>query len=55
VLVEYGGSGGGAAAEVVRAAIESCMLHGYLHPQAAGDKPIAMVQTGLMSGPLTHD
>jgi penicillin-binding protein 2 len=30
VLVEYGGSGGGAAADVVRAALESCLNHGYL-------------------------
>jgi len=32
VLVEYGGSGGGAAAEVVKAALTSCMAHGYLTP-----------------------
>jgi penicillin-binding protein 2 len=30
VLVEYGGSGGGAAADVVRTALESCIRHGYL-------------------------
>ncbi len=30
VLVEYGGSGGGAAADVVRMALESCINHGYL-------------------------
>jgi penicillin-binding protein 2 len=29
-LVEYGGSGGGAAADVVRASLESCIAHGYL-------------------------
>ena len=33
VLVEYGGSGGGAAADVVRTALESCIKHGYLQRQ----------------------
>ena len=33
VLVEYGGSGGGAAADVVKTAMESCIAHGYLQPQ----------------------
>jgi len=33
VLVEYGGSGGGAAADVVRSALESCIKHGYLKRQ----------------------
>jgi penicillin-binding protein 2 len=32
VLVEYGGSGGGAAAAIARAALESCIAHGYLTP-----------------------
>jgi len=35
VLVEYGGSGGGAAADVVRTALESCIRHGYLKREAA--------------------
>lgn len=30
VLVEYGGSGGLAAADVVRAALDACVAHGYL-------------------------
>jgi penicillin-binding protein 2 len=33
VLVEYGGSGGGAAADVVNASLEACIAHGYLKPQ----------------------
>ena len=33
VLVEYGGSGGGAAADVVKASLEACIAHDYLHPQ----------------------
>ena len=33
VLVEYGGSGGGAAVDVVNAALESCIAHGYLKQQ----------------------
>jgi cell division protein FtsI/penicillin-binding protein 2 len=32
VMVEYGGSGGGAAASVARSALESCIKHGYLRP-----------------------
>ena len=35
VLVEYGGSGGGAAADVVRTALESCIRHGYLKREEA--------------------
>ncbi|HSU68673.1 MAG TPA: penicillin-binding transpeptidase domain-containing protein, partial [Tepidisphaeraceae bacterium] len=37
-LVEYGGSGGGAAADVVKASLESCIAHGYLHPRPAVPK-----------------
>lgn len=33
VLVEYGGSGGGAAADVVNASLEACIAHGYLKRQ----------------------
>ena len=33
VLVEYGGSGGGAAADVVRASLDACIAHGYLKPR----------------------
>lgn len=33
VLVEYGGSGGGAAADVVRASLDACIAHGYLNAQ----------------------
>ncbi len=32
VMVEYGGSGGGAAAAVARVALESCIERGYLTP-----------------------
>ena len=32
VMVEYGGSGGGAAAAVARSALESCIKYGYLKP-----------------------
>lgn len=35
VLVEYGGSGGGAAADVVRQALESCIRRGYLKRRSA--------------------
>ena len=35
VLVEYGGSGGGAAADVVRFSLEACIKHGYLTRQEA--------------------
>ncbi|HSZ59284.1 MAG TPA: penicillin-binding transpeptidase domain-containing protein [Tepidisphaeraceae bacterium] len=42
VLVEYGGSGGGAAADVVRAALESCIEHGYLKSRPApATQPVA--------------
>jgi len=37
VLVEYGGSGGGAAADVVKASLEACIAHGYLQPRAPQD------------------
>ncbi|HEY2589162.1 MAG TPA: penicillin-binding transpeptidase domain-containing protein [Tepidisphaeraceae bacterium] len=39
VLVEYGGSGGGAAADVVKTAMEACIAHGYLQPQSNMPKP----------------
>jgi len=55
VLVEYGGSGGGAAADVVRAALDSCMLNHYLDPTPATTQRMAMIETGLMSGPATRD
>lgn len=43
VLVEYGGSGGGAAADVVRAALESCIEHGYLTPKVPpATQPVAL-------------
>jgi penicillin-binding protein 2 len=43
VLVEYGGSGGGAAADVVRTALESCIEHGYLKPRSGPTtQPVAM-------------
>ena len=43
VLVEYGGSGGGAAADVVRTALESCIEHGYLKARSApASQPVAM-------------
>ena len=55
VLVEYGGSGGIAAAEVARTALESCILHGYLNPVSPTTQPVALIETGLMSGPSTRD
>ncbi len=39
VMVEYGGSGGGAAAAIARSALESCIKYGYLTPSTA--PPIA--------------
>ena len=39
VLVEYGGSGGGAAADVVKASLESCIAHGYLTPKPNAPPP----------------
>jgi penicillin-binding protein 2 len=39
VLVEYGGSGGGAAADVVRFSLDACIAHGYLQPQTNVPKP----------------
>lgn len=33
VLVEYGGSGGGAAADVVKASLDACIAHKYLNSQ----------------------
>ena len=39
VLVEYGGSGGGAAADVVKYSLDACIAHGYLQPQANLPKP----------------
>jgi cell division protein FtsI/penicillin-binding protein 2 len=45
VLVEYGGSGGGAAADVVRASLESCIEHGYLHPRPPATQPVAQAIT----------
>ena len=36
VMVEYGGSGGVAAAAVARSVLESCIRHGYLRPAYAG-------------------
>jgi penicillin-binding protein 2 len=47
VLVEYGGSGGGAAADVVRAALESCIEHGYLK---LGPAPATQPLASLMPG-----
>jgi len=38
-LVEYGGSGGGAAADVVRASLEACMAHNYLQPKPRAKQP----------------
>lgn len=49
VLVEYGGSGGGAAAEVVKAALESCIVHEYLKPAPANPNEVAQ------GGELLHD
>jgi penicillin-binding protein 2 len=42
VLVEYGGSGGGPAADVVRTALESCINHGYLtrQPNPPATRPV---------------
>ena len=39
VLVEYGGSGGGAAAEVVKASLEACIAHQYLKARDPAAKP----------------
>lgn len=39
VLVEYGGSGGGAAADVVKFSLDDCIAHGYLQPQINKPKP----------------
>ena len=50
VLVEYGGSGGGAAADVVRASLESCILHGYLKPVLPTAQPVAVAGTELLTG-----
>jgi penicillin-binding protein 2 len=48
VLVEYGGSGGGAAADVVKASMEACIAHGYL--QAKPESP-AQQQARLTKAP----
>jgi cell division protein FtsI/penicillin-binding protein 2 len=50
VLVEYGGSGGGAAADVVRASLDACIAHGYLNSQnnptaPAEEQPTTQPQT----------
>ena len=52
VMVEYGGSGGGAAADVVRVALESCIRHGYL--QAKPPQP-APQQTARRDGELLFE
>lgn len=39
VLVEYGGSGGGAAADVVKASLEACIAHEYLKAREAPASP----------------
>jgi cell division protein FtsI/penicillin-binding protein 2 len=40
VLVEYGGSGGGAAADVVKYSLDACIAHGYLQPRTNLPKPL---------------
>jgi penicillin-binding protein 2 len=43
VLVEYGGSGGGAAADVIKASVQSCIAHGYLQPDTTSrQQPVAV-------------
>ncbi|HET6250118.1 MAG TPA: penicillin-binding transpeptidase domain-containing protein [Tepidisphaeraceae bacterium] len=46
VMVEYGGSGGGAAASVAREAIEACIARGYLHEPQPGSSPVRPAQAG---------
>jgi penicillin-binding protein 2 len=54
VLVEYGGSGGGAAADVVKTAMESCIAHGYLQAQSNKPKPEEEQPQQASAAPALH-
>ncbi|MDB5301246.1 MAG: spoVD [Phycisphaerales bacterium] len=45
VMVEYGGSGGGAAASVARESLVTCIERGYLHVKPAPPEPPADAQS----------
>lgn len=44
VLVEYGGNGGGPAADVVKASLEACIAHNYLLPHPRSKPPELQAQ-----------
>jgi penicillin-binding protein 2 len=54
VLVEYGGSGGGAAADVVKTAMEACIAHGYLQAQSNAPKPEEPPSQQASAAPARH-
>jgi penicillin-binding protein 2 len=54
VLVEYGGSGGGAAADVVKTAMEACIAHGYLQAQTNKPKPQDEQPQQASAAPAPH-
>lgn len=49
VLVEYGGSGGGAAADVVKASLEASIAHNYLQPKPRQKQPDQQARAGAPS------